>query len=245
MEPRGLRYVGFFDILGMSDLILQDHAKAWEVLGLLRSAFNESLNAESTVTAEGDRSTVKFRLSDYLRHFTFSDSILVFTNADTLTDLLSIVGFCSDFFATTFGSCVPIRGAVVHGEFWVNFEHSVFSGPALVNAYRAADDPQWMGLTVDDTVAANLAASRLSKTAQTWPVCQWEIAVKSSPNLRRVNAVNWPTLHKRAFNVPMPISADQLYKAGFDRIFGPFERLDLKVQTKYVNTAAFISVKAI
>jgi len=31
MARSGLRYVAFFDVLGMSDLILQNHEKPWEV----------------------------------------------------------------------------------------------------------------------------------------------------------------------------------------------------------------------
>ena len=37
---RGVRYVGFFDILGMSNLILHNHARAWELLGSLREALD-------------------------------------------------------------------------------------------------------------------------------------------------------------------------------------------------------------
>ena len=103
-----------------------------------------------------------------------------------------------------------------------------------------------MGLTVDDAVAERLAVSPLSKTGQVWPVCKWEIAVKSSPNPIRVNAVNWPAQHKRAFGVPMPITAEQLYcGAGFAQIFGPFESLGAREQAKYANTAAFVSAKAV
>ncbi len=242
-DRSGLRYVAFFDILGMSDLILHNHEKAWEILSRLRHEMIAGMEQQQFDISSVDGSAVRrFTNADYIKYFTFSDSILLFTSGETPLDLLSMVSFCTEFFAHAFHKCVPLRGNIAHGEFWFNFEHNLFSGPALVMAYRAAEDPQWMGVTVDSVVSERLVEF-LDGSPQVPPLCEWNVPVKSQSEPKRLNVVNWPGSHKSDFKVRPPISAEQLYSAAFERIFGPFQRLEPRAQAKYVNTALFISAK--
>ncbi len=239
------RYVAFFDILGMRDLILQDHPKAWDVLSRLSRAMEAGLQkVKFAVATEGKTPTpeLEFKAADYIRHFRFSDSVLMFTHGETAPDLLSIVSFCSQFFAHAFQLCVPLRGAIVHGEFWFNFEHNLFSGPALVRAYRSADEPQWLGVTVDDTVSTNMAHF-LNPSSLASPICEWDLKVKSEIEPKRLKVLDWVTSIKESFRVGKSLNDRQLYDAGFQKIFGPFENLDPKSRDKYATTAAFINSK--
>ncbi|MFZ0889901.1 MAG: hypothetical protein WA005_15755 [Candidatus Binataceae bacterium] len=236
----GLRYVAFFDILGMSDLILQNHEKAWEILGRIRHEMIAGMEQQRfEVSLTGGSPVKRFKNADYIKYFTFSDSILLFTDGETVLDLLSIVSFCTEFFASAFYRCVPLRGNIAHGEFWFNLQHNVFSGPALVMAYRAAEDPQWMGVTVDSVVSERLNLG----LPQAPHLCEWDVPVKSQSEPKRLSVVNWPALHRNAFSVRPPITAEHLYAAAFERVFGPFQSLEPSAQAKYVNTALFINAK--
>src|ERR1019366_808154 len=92
------RYVAFFDILGMSDLILQNHPKAWDLLSRLSRAMEAGLQkAKFAVATEGKTPTpeIEYKAAKYIRYFTFSDTVLMITHGETSRDLLSIVSFCS------------------------------------------------------------------------------------------------------------------------------------------------------
>jgi hypothetical protein len=239
------RYVAFFDILGMSDLILQNHAKAWDVLGRLSRAMEAGLQKVGfTVATEGKTPIpeIEYKAAKYIRYFTFSDTVLMITHGETPADLLSMVSFCSQLFAHAFQLCVPLRGAIVHGEFWFNFEHNLFSGPALVAAYRSADEPQWLGVTVDDTVSASMTPF-LDPSSLAPPICEWDLKVKTEIQPKRLKVLDWVTSIKGSLKVVKPLDDRQLYNAGFQKIFGPFENLDAKSRDKYEATAAFINSK--
>ncbi len=196
------------------------------------------------VATEGKTPTpeIQYKAASYIRCFTFSDSVLFFTHGETSADLLSIVSFCSQVFAHTFQLNVPLSGAVVHGEFWFNFEHNLFSGPALVNAYRSADQPQWLGVTVDETVSTNMTPF-LNPSSLLPPICEWDLKVKNETRLKRLKVLDWVTSIKGSFRVGEPLDDTQLYNSGFQKIFGPFENLDARSREKYATTAAFINSK--
>ena len=239
------RYVAFFDILGMSDLILQNHAKAWDVLGRLNRAIEAGLKEVAfTLASESkpEASELEYKVAKYIRYFTFSDTVLMITHGETSLDLLSIVSFCSQLFAHAFQLCVPLRGAIVRGEFWFNFEHNLFSGPALVAAYRSADEPQWLGVTVDETVSTSMTPF-LNPTSLVPPICEWDLKVKGEMQPKRFKVLDWVTSIKESFKVSGPLDDKQLYNAGFQKVFGPFESLDARSRDKYAATAAFINAR--
>jgi hypothetical protein len=239
------RYVAFFDIPGMSDLILQNHAKAWDVLGRLSRAMEAGLQEVAfTLATEGrpPAPELEYKAAKYIKYFTFSDTVLMITHGETTADLLSIISFCSQLFAHAFQLCIPLRGAIVHGEFWFNFEHNLFSGPALVAAYRLADGPQWLGVTVDETVSANMTPF-LNPSSLVPPICQWDLKVKEETQPKRLKVLDWVTSIKESLKVDKPLDDRQLYNAGFQKVFGPFDNLDTKSRAKYATTAAFINSK--
>lgn len=120
--------------------------------------------------------------------------------------------------------------------------NNLFSGPALVTAYRSADEPQWLGVTVDDTVSTNMTPF-LNPSSLVPPICEWDLKVKNEILPKRLKVLDWVTSIKGSFRVGKPLNDKQLYDAGFQKIFGPFENLDAKSRDKYATTAAFINSK--
>jgi hypothetical protein len=237
------RYVAFFDILGMGDLILQNHQKGWDVLGRLRRAIEAGLEKVAfTVATEHMAPTteLEYKAAKYIRYFTFSDTVLMITHGKTPADLLSNVSFSSQLFAHAFQLCVPLRGAIVYGEFWFNFEHNLFSGPALVAAYRSADEPQWFGVTVDDTVSIRMTPF-FNPSSLVSPICEWNLKVKNEMQPKRLKVLDWVTSINESLKISEPLDGRHLYDAGFQKIFGPFENLDEKSREKYAATADFIN----
>ena len=75
------------------------------------------------------------------------------------------------------------------------------------------------------------------------PICEWDLKVKNEILPKRLKVLDWVTSIKGSFRVGKPLNDKQLYDAGFQKIFGPFENLDAKSRDKYATTAAFINSK--
>jgi len=137
----------------------------------------------------------------------------------------------------------------VHGQFRFNLDHSIFSGPALVESYRLGERAQWLGLIVDKVVAERSRVYGLQAGTSVPVIVEWDVPVqpeKALCGLRKKNGVvrqsvvNWPAVFRRNFTVPPPISVKCFYQA-FEQLFGLFEKLSQKEQAKYKNTVAFIN----
>jgi hypothetical protein len=131
-----------------------------------------------------------------------------------------------------------MRGAITHGTFMMNTVANIFSGPALVEAYRLGEEGQWLGITVNDVVAQRSAAANLESSPGVPMICRWNLPTKSGHSERAV--INWPACFRRNFLVPAPITIADFYKA-FEQLFGPFSGLPENDRSKYSNTVDFVN----
>ena len=147
-------FVAHFDMLGMSSLIRRDPELVWQKLSALTTAKQERLSLDIERLDTGEY------IQDQVRAFTFSDTIVAFSKSDTDNDALVFVLLTTELFASSLHYCVPLRGGIAHGQFAFNFNLNLFSGPALLDAYELGESSQWLGISLDDSVAE--AIDRLS-----------------------------------------------------------------------------------
>ena len=228
------RYVAHFDMLGFKNAISRDVDEAWGALSDLRACMDRILNIDIQ-----DLSSGKI-ISDRIKAYIFSDSILVFSIGNSPADLKSIFILTSQLFAFSLASCVPLRGGISFGEFFFNLDLHLFCGEPFVKAYQIAERAQWSGIVVDDIVAEHFCRKNINLSSHGTPVLtQWEVPVKPS-GTRRHWVVNWPKLFKNNFRKNTPISVGEYYMA-FERLFGSYEDLPEDVKKKYENTVKFIN----
>jgi hypothetical protein len=228
-----IRYVAHLDMLGMSALTLRDPDLAWNTLSSLDRAKNDIMDLELELTDTCEL------IRDRVTYFTFSDTIVAFSLGDTPADLRAIVILVNELFMKALYYRIPLRGGIAHGRFMFNFDHNLFAGPALVNAYFLGEYAQWLGIRVDRYVAAQAAALNL-QSVDNLPVVIEQFVPVESNDQDASHVIDWVATHKNNFEVPSPISIEQFYQP-FAELFGALETLPAKDRKKYENTVAFIN----
>src|SRR3989304_5584759 len=134
VNPVESRYVAYFDMLGMSQLTARGPGLAWQAISGLNKAQEEILQLEIELQATAET------IRDRVRAFTFSDSIVMFSLSDGLSDTWAIFVLATELFARALHYSIPIRGAVSHGRFLFNLDRHLFAGPPLISAYHLAEE---------------------------------------------------------------------------------------------------------
>jgi hypothetical protein len=228
------RYVAHFDMLGFKNAILRNVDEAWGALSDLRDCMDRILNIDIQDLSSGQI------ISDRIRAYIFSDSILVFSLGNSPADLKSILMLITQLFASCLASSGPLRGGISYGEFFFNPDLHLFCGEPFVKAYQIAERAQWSGIVVDDIVAEHFYRKNINLSSHGTPaLTQWDVPVKPCGNQRHW-VVNWPKLFKNNFRKNIPICVAQYYLA-FERLFGAYKDLPENVRIKYENTVGFIN----
>ena len=229
------RFVAHFDILGMSALIRHDPELAWEKLSALSTAREERL------TLDIERLDTGEVIQDQVRAVVFSDTIVIFSKSDTDDDILAMITLTTELFAGCMYHRVPLRGAIAHGPFNFNFQHSLYLGPALLDAYELGESSQWLGISVDEAVAEAAARLPTAVSPRGKPmIVPWPVPCKNGAVEQRL-VVNWPESHRKSYQRAIPLTAKELYENFFSEAFGSFEQLDTAVRMKYENTVDFFN----
>jgi hypothetical protein len=217
----------------MSAMVERNFDLAWESLSALVDVRDRVLAYELEFTDLGVRTPA----SEYVQMVTFSDTIIIFTKDGAKHSYLALLVLINEIFHKALCSCIPIRAGVAFGKFCVNFEKSMFAGPALIEAYRVGEEAQWLGIALADSLKSPRHQLKFAKQGVSL-FSDWDIPVKVGVRNRRV--VNWPFSYQHDLKVIPPISVGQFYQA-FEGTFGVFEQLEASAQQKYINTVCFMN----
>lgn len=227
------RFVAHIDVLGMSSIVERDANLAWSVLSDLVAVLDKT--TKYTLAFE-DLGEVVETLR-VIKSVTFSDTIILFTRDDSDLSLRCLIILVVEIFHKALFKCVPVRAGISHGTFFFNIERSMYSGPALIDAYRTGEAAQWLGVTFSASVETQ--AKRLGlKTGQSDVVVPWVLALKGGS--QRTYAANWPAVFAHDLRISPPISLEQFYQA-FEKTFGAFNLLPEDVRFKYQHTVDFMN----
>lgn len=233
MNIKDYRYVAHLDILGMSQIVEKNSDEAWRMLSNLVDVRDKATSYEFKFLETNKRVFV----IDEIKMVTFSDTILLFTKGDSLTELRCMIILLAEIFHKALCRCVPVRVGLSLGKFYFNLDKSMYAGPALIKAYRVGEAAQWLGISLDESVQ-DKALSLEMKTGGSRVVVKWTIPMKKG--FKDVYVINWPAIFAHDLKVNPPISTEQFYQA-FESTFGDFETLSNAVKTKYVNTVSFMN----
>lgn len=231
---RNARFVAHLDMLGMSALTKRDHDLAWKKLSGLCHAREErlSLGIQRTDTNEV--------IADQIRNFTFSDTVVAFSNGSSENDALAMVLLMTELFTYGLHLCIPLRGGIAYGQFAFNLDMNLFSGPALIDAYELGESAQWLGIVLDQHTANAFSSLPVGRSlGSKGSVVTWDVPCKDGTSRRR-SVVNWPETHRNAYAGPVPLTAEAFY-APFESTFGAYEQLRSDVAAKYANTVTFFN----
>lgn len=234
-DRRHDRFVAHFDMLGMSALTRRDPDLAWEKLSALARARDERLCLEI------ERLDTKELIADQVRSFIFSDTLIAFSKGGTANDALALLVLTTEVFTRALHYCIPLRGGIAHGRFDFNLDFNLFSGPALVEAYKLGESSQWLGIVVDDKTAEITKGTPIRAEGKKDAVIRWPVPVKDGPPVSR-NVVNWVATHRHTYRGPVPLTVEAFYSP-MAHLYGPWQALPPAIQRKYENTVAFFNAQ--
>lgn len=229
------RFIAHLDMLGMSSLTKRDPDLAWDKLSALSRARDERLNLGI------ERLDTKEMITDQIRSFIFSDTLIAFSKGNSENDALALLLLTTEVFTLALHYCIPLRGGIAYGRFAFNFDLNLFSGPALVDAYHLGESSQWLGVVIDEKTAEVAKSIPLRSQGGMDAVASWEVPVKNGPPVTR-NVINWAETHRHNYRGPVPLTVEAFYSP-MEELFGPWETLPSEIQIKYENTVRFFNAQ--
>jgi hypothetical protein len=233
MENAPQRYVAHLDILGMRALTAQDHHEAWQML----SALEIALTTSTRVTIVSENFDDPIHIPEMIKSVIFSDTIILYSNADSPRDCLAIFTAVVNLFSKALHLRVPIRIGISKGIFYADEQRSMYAGPALIDAYDIGEKSQWLGIVLAASVAKDATSQNLRKGTSRI-VVDWDVPTKTGTE--KASVANWPVALESSFIMKPPITPEQLYEV-FEQYFGPFAKLRESDANKYINTVKFIN----
>lgn len=227
------RFVAHIDILGMRMMVRKDPELAWRVLSELANVRDYLAKLQLSFIETDEQ----LELTQSVFSVMFSDTIVLFTKSDSDRDLKLILIATSELLHKAMFRLVPVRAGLAHGLFFFNIDASMYSGPALIEAYEIGERAQWLGIVTTEAVWRQSMAADF-KSGKDNVVVPAEIP--TDDGLIAGYAVNWPAAHRHDFKVAIPISTESFYSQ-FEHAFGPFASLPERECAKYANTTRFIN----
>jgi hypothetical protein len=190
------RTVAFLDILGFRKLV---ESKATDELGKLFSnvvgrtlpAMNRGIGdfpKEPSIFPQGPPG------GSWCIFHSFSDSIILISHDASEPSALALLIYALRVTQTLIAFKLPIRGAITHGDMYVDTADAIFLGKALTQAYILEQDQNWIGVTIDSSVSgkfptlleSDLPLAGLRKCL--FP--RYEVPMKAGP-IRDLHTLNW------------------------------------------------------
>ncbi|MFO1484962.1 MAG: hypothetical protein U1F71_16490 [Verrucomicrobiaceae bacterium] len=219
----------------MRALTARNHREAWEMLSALEIALTKSI----WITIESSSFDDPIHVPELVRTIVFSDTIVLYSEADTPRDFHAIFTAVVSLFGEALHLRVPIRIGISKGIFYSDEQRSMYAGPALIDAYDIGETSQWLGIVLSESVAQDAMAQNL-RSGTTNMVVTWDVPTKNGTV--KASVANWPIAFKANFKKEPPLTPQQLFQI-FEEYFGPFSMLRESDANKYINTVEFINAQ--
>lgn len=207
------RWLGYFDLLGTSELIKTDKATA------VFLAYQDAL-----------KELHKWRERHAKVNYAwFSDTFILFTEDDSVESFGAIERVCRWFVSSLLLRQIPVRGSMSWGELYVDHSNSIYLGRALLEAYEWGECQDWIGFLLCQSSITKLTDLKLLVSVRQHYV-QSEIPLKNKKASQNMSACvlgNWlPKRHQEAL------------LANFEQMKDG--QSDPRVRKKYDRTVEFI-----
>jgi len=174
---------------------------------------------------------------EMVKSVAFSDTVVFYSNADTPRDFKAIFMAVVYLFSRALHLRVPIRIGISKGIFFADEQHSIYAGPALIEAYEIGEASQWLGIVLSPSVAEDAIMQKMRR-GNTNIIVDWDLPTKKGAV--KASVANWPIALEDTFHIKPPLTPEQLYQV-FEQYYGPFAELREDDAKKYINTAKFIN----
>lgn len=191
------RYVAFLDVMGFKHLLKT--LAPGEMYRIMKALHDRARMAEKQakgmlgVTDTGTPKSEKKRTGiPFLQVAQFSDSVIAITRDDSPVSSISVRLVAMGFIFEGLSARVPLRGAIARGFCTADFEHSIFYGQPIVDAYQLGEDQQWYGVAEHESCEpiANAPSLREIQSNEIPLSEPYYVPLKSGN--RDLCVINWP-----------------------------------------------------
>jgi hypothetical protein len=146
-ETNAERFVLFADILGFKELV---NSEKHENIVL---KLEKILDAIEFISGDRSHNVMKDLLPNLKKNQTravsFSDSIIVFSEGNTIVDASKILADAHAIMHISLEANIPIKGSISFGEVTVDFEKSLFFGQPIIDSYLLHEDLSLLSIIID------------------------------------------------------------------------------------------------
>ena len=155
------RFVAFFDIMGFKEIVERNsHSTVVGKLQILKEALKD-------LEAKNHDTTFKEKyLTSETKSITFSDSIIIFSKSDTVSDACKIILDAGYLIKIAIENKIAIKGALSYGEITVDFENSLFFGRPIIDSYLLHDQLQLYSAVFDNNFEYKMNSFKLPEPFQ-------------------------------------------------------------------------------
>ena len=158
----------------------------------------------------------------------FSDTFILYSGGHSAQDFARIESVGRVFFERLIIRGVPVRGALTYGGLYSQSARNIFVGPALIDAYRYAENQDWLGF-----ILTPRAIVRMEEIG---------LPIEERPFYRQVNAAgifkhpDTAPVYGFAFNNGL-LNGQNLYQKSLETMR---EKAGPRYSNKYDKTLAFL-----
>jgi len=95
--------------------------------------------------------------SKTILHSWFSDTFIIYSSGDAPEQFAAVEQVGQLFYQRLIRRCVPVRGAITHGQLYSQAKRNIFVGPALIDACQHAENQNWLGFVLTPQAVSKMA----------------------------------------------------------------------------------------
>lgn len=151
------RFVALFDILAfkrLREIRSTNGLYSYFSRSVVASIQHAAMPVPQKVERNGQTILIPDPASKRCGFYYFSDTIVYFTDDDSIGSFLNIVLTSRELLNSGFGTHAPMRGAIGHGDFIDDAANRIFLGSALEDAHSYCESQVWSGCILTPDAAA-------------------------------------------------------------------------------------------
>jgi len=146
-------WVACFDILGFKEIGSFENSDSYQVLNVIND-YEETL--------EHLRKSCNWYSDGCVNYCWLSDTFVMFTSDDSALGYTIIEVAAKYFIGKCLYSRIPLRGAISVGSFTRSYDDRAFMGRAIIEAFKYAEDQDWIGLILTPTAIKKIESYGLN-----------------------------------------------------------------------------------
>lgn len=206
------RFVAFLDIMGFRDRVYREsHEDVKKMLESFQPTIG-GIDNRAKILLAMERKNLnrekKILKTPIIRVVSFSDSIILISNDDSLDSASQILSVVIIIISEAMNKNIPIKGAIAYGEQTADFKKSLHFGKPLIDAFELQNELLLYGIVLHHSFEKKIIEENYLELFGDELIYKYPVPMKGGKITHYI--VNWVCLYGRKFDLVDFIS--QFYK---------------------------------